>query len=44
MRWLVMNKLLDKLVRHRQEICEHSYQDRVVISHKTFCGKCGLEN
>ena len=37
------NNIVDELVRVRQEKCDHNYQDRVVATHKTFCGICGLE-
>lgn len=33
----------DELVKRRQKNCPHGYNDRVVANHKTFCGKCGLE-
>jgi len=33
----------DKIIKKRQEQCEHNYQDRVITPDKIFCGKCSLE-
>ena len=39
----LINNLLDKLVKKRQDNCDHAYQDRVVTGNGAFCGKCGKE-
>ena len=36
-----INHLMDQLVKKRQDICEHPYQNRVTPPNGAFCGLCG---
>ena len=38
---MLVNHSMDKLVKKRQDKCEHPYQDRVLSPKGVFCGLCG---
>jgi len=33
----------DRIVKQKQDSCEHFNQDRITTNEGTFCGKCGVE-
>jgi len=40
---LAITDAFDKLVKLKQDSCEHFYQHRITTDEGTFCGKCGVE-
>jgi len=40
---LGISDAFDKLVKQKQDLCEHFYQDRITTDDGTFCGNCGVE-